>query len=971
MRVLPVLRLSGSAALLLLVLHSPAFAQQGAVAGTATRLADGAGVPAVQVQVLRSDGSVVASELTGGSGAYRIGNLSGGTYTVTFAAAGWENLTETGVAVASGETTTVSAQLRERAFTLNPLTVTTSKKVEKALDAPASVQVVDHEDVEERPATSLTDHLKEKAAVDVVTTGVQSNYVVIRGFNNIFSGQTLSLTDNRIARVPSLRANVSHLQPTTNADIDRVEIVLGPGSALYGPNAANGVIHYLTRSPIDAPGATLSVAAGLRQQGSEEKTVPVIDLNQNGMADDFVTTGFESTTEEVVHVEGRYAIKSADDRFGIKLSGQYFTGDDYNFIDEAEVQQRAIAGACLAPGAVSPSNPACLNFAGDLDLSNAAGVAALETRVGNVGAGRDTNLERWALDLRTDFRPTEDLSVIVSGGRTTAVNSVDLTGIGAGQVQDWGLWYGQVRTNYKRFFGQVFFNKNSNNDTYLFRSGRPLVDKSSLFVAQLQHGTDIDERNSLIYGVDFLHTVPQSEGTINGRYEDDDTIDEVGGYVQYESALSEQFDLTLAARVDKHSRLEDPVFSPRAAIVYHPNQDNSFRLTFNRAFTTPSTLNLFLDISAQSIPIPGTPFRYDVRAQGPSEDGFTFMRDGAGVPQHLSPFNPLLGGSARQFLPTTTEQLWSEAVALVSAGNEQAGGLLQSIPVPDQTRIPVVGALLDLETAGFGAPIFDLASIVDPDPLRETTWQTLEAGYKGLLETRWLVAVNGYYTRVSDFVSALQPITPNVFLPEAPTGAYLQENFRPLVGTAFPDTATADATAAQLAAQIGQIPLGVITPGTAGGVTDAPLIVTYRNLGDFDLFGAEMALSYLLTDHWELTGTASWVSDNMFNAGTEDVPLNAPTWKGSLGARYRNEDSGISGAARARFVDGFPVASGVYRGDVDSYAVFDVNFGYEIPGSRGLRAQLDVQNVFDKSYSTFPGTPMLGRFTVLRMLWAP
>ena len=578
------------------------------------------------------------------------------------------------------------------------------------------------------------------------------------------------------------------------------------------------------------------------------------------------------------------------------------------------------------------------------------------------------------MDLRTDIRPSEDVSIIVSGGRTTAVNSIDLTGIGAGQVNDWKMYYGQARLTIDRLFAQAFFNKSDNTETYLNRSGRPLTDKSSLFVGQLQHGTQLDDGHDLIYGVDYLHTVPQSEGTINGRHEDDDTIDEVGGYVQYSGTLSEQFDVTLAARVDKHSRLDDAVFSPRAAVVYKPDQENSFRLTFNRAFTTPTTLNLFLDISAQTVPIPNTPFAYDVRAQGTTADGFSFNRGAGGVPMHMSPFAPLLGGTPRDFLPTTTEQLWSEAVALISAGDPGAGQLLQSIDAPSAAEIPVVGSTLNTETGEFGDPIFDLAGIMDPEPLRETTWQTLEAGYKGFLDTKWLVTVNGYWTKVNDFVSALQSFTPNVFLPTQPTQAYLQGEFRQLVGPdpfPFQSEAEADAAASQLAGTIGQVPLGVLAPETAGGETLAPILVTYRNLGDFDLFGADLALNYLVTDHWELAGTVSLVSDETFQAGEEVVPLNAPTFKGSFTARYRNEDSGISGALRARFIDGFPVASGVYVGEVDAYSVFDVNFGYEIPGTDGLRAQLDVQNVFDEGYQTFPGTPTLGRFTMLRLLWTP
>jgi iron complex outermembrane receptor protein len=914
---------------------------------------------------------VVATDLTAAGGTYRIGNLSGGTYTVTFTAAGWENLTETGVVVAAGETVNLSPQMRERAFTLNPLSVTTSKKVEKALDAPAAVEVVDEQDIEERPATSLTDHVKEKAAVDVVTAGVQQNYVVIRGFNNIFSGQTLSLTDNRIARVPSLRANITHLQPTTNLDIDRVEVVLGPASALYGPNAANGVIHYLTRSPIDDPGATLSIAGGLRQQDGATKTVGLpFDANGNGMLDDAVTVSREGSSEGILHGEGRYAWAAEDERFGVKLSGQYFGGEDYAFIDPNEVQQQALAGACIQSG-FDPASGACQNFAGDLSLNNPDGASALQTRVQNVAGGRDADLERWALDFRSDYRPTEDLSFILSGGRTTGVNSVDLTGIGAGQVQDWKMYYGQLRTNYRRAFAQVFFNKSDNDQTYLLRSGRPLTDKSSLVVAQLQNGTAINKDHDLIYGVDFLHTVPQSDGTINGRHEDDDTIDEVGGYVQYGGALSEMFDVTLAARVDKHSRLEDAVFSPRAALVFKADEKNSVRLTYNRAFTTPTTLNLFLDLSAQTIPIPGTPFAYDVRAQGTSENGFEFMRDGNGVPMHMSPFNPLLGGAPREFLPTTTAQLWTEATELVRAASPQGGAALDFAGTPSTSEVPVVGAVLNTQTGGFGNPIFDLASIMDPDPLTATTWQTFEVGHKSLIGTQWLVATNVYHTRVNNFVSALQAFTPNVFLPELPTRAYLERRFREGVGVAFPDTATADATAAQLAETIGSVPLGVLTPGTAGGETLAPILVTYRNLGDFNLWGAEVSGSFLFNNYWELAANLSWVNQETFEADGEVIPLNAPKWKSSFTGRYRNEGSGMSAALRARFVDGFPVASGVYVGEVESYVVFDVNFGYAIPGAENLRAQLDIQNVFDDSYQSFPGTPSLGRFTMLRLLWAP
>jgi iron complex outermembrane receptor protein len=135
-------------------------AQEGAISGTVTDMT-GLGLSAVEVEVLRVDGSVVAGEFSTTSGAYRITGIPAGTYTVQFTLPGWELVQEEGVTVVSGQTTSVSAGLAERSFNLNPITVTTSKRVEKALDAPAAVEVVSREAIEARPTVTPVDHVKD------------------------------------------------------------------------------------------------------------------------------------------------------------------------------------------------------------------------------------------------------------------------------------------------------------------------------------------------------------------------------------------------------------------------------------------------------------------------------------------------------------------------------------------------------------------------------------------------------------------------------------------------------------------------------------------------------------------------------------------------------------------------------------------------------------------------------------------
>ena len=933
-------------------------AAQGGIAGIVRDDATAAPLASVLVEVVDGSGTVVASGISGPGGAFRLEDVPAGSYTVRFTAPGWATSNVAGTTVTAGQVTSVAATMTQQSYELNPITVTTSKTEEKVLDAPASVEVVRPVDIAERPTTTIVEHVKGRSGVDVITTGVQGSYVTVRGFNNIFSGATLTMTDNRIARVPSLRANISHFNPTTNLDLDRVEVVLGPGSALYGPNAANGVIHSMTRSPIDYQGASFSMAGGLRQQ----KDGP----------------GIESSDEGLFHGEGRIAFAPSE-KFGMKVSGQYFSGTEYEFVDPVEAEQQAAAEACIGSD-YDLSNPACLNFAEGLDLTDPADQALLQSSVVNVANGRNYDLERWSVDARADFRPNEDTDIILSYGHNQSTSSIDLTGVGAGQVVDWGNDYVQGRLHYKSFFAQAFLNKSNNDQTYLLRSGRPLIDKSQLFVAQAQNSSRLGERQRLIYGADLLITTPKTEGSINGQFEDDDEVTEFGGYAQWEYALSPKFDLVAAARLDNHSRLEDPVFSPRAAIVYKPDLSNTLRATFNRAFSTPTTLNMFLDISAGTLPL-GGPFQYDVRATGSSEVGHLFERDANGRAMHMSPFAPLLGLDRRGFLPTTTPQLWAEAVAAVSAANPAAGIPLGLVGAPSEQQVSILALTIDptltqgdAPTASCPAPPFCITpggvdAVQDIPRLKPTITNTVEAGYKGLVGTRVLLGVNAWWSHITDFVSALQVATPNVFLNGQEVGAYLTQQYLGLVGTVFPDAGTAQAVAAATAAEIARIPLGVVTPASVGG-TQPALAFVYRNLGSVDVFGAEVAATFILGELFELQTNLALVDKNEFESSGDNpqlVPLNAPTFKANMQFLFRDEEAGVNANVRARVQNGFPANSGVYIGDVDGYEVFDIGAGWRIPGMRDVWLQLDVMNVFDKQYQSFVGTPVLGRMALGRV----
>ena len=867
-------------------------AQAGTISGRVTAAESGTPLADARVQALAPDGSAVASGYSDEQGRFRLANVGPGTYTVHVARLGYGEQRFAGVNVTAGSTTEVAVALSSVSVRLNPVVVSVGRHEQRALEAPASISVVDTREVEERPALAPTDHLRGMPGVDVVSTGLLQSNVVARGFNNVFSGALLMLTDYRYASVPSLRVNASYLIPVTNEDIGRMEVLLGPGAALYGPNSANGVLHIISRSPFDSPGTTFSVTGGERS---------------------------------VIRGALRHA-SVVGDQFAFKVSGQYMSGTDWPHVDpfEREARQEAIdAGA----------NPATL-------------------RIGR----RDPKVERWTGDVRMDFRPTAGTEIVASGGRAVAGKAVELTALGAAQANDWEYDYYQLRGRSGRLFAQAAINLSDAGDTYLLRTGQSIVDRSRLMLAQVQHGADLGARQSFIYGIDLQRTEPRTEGTITGRNEDDDTIDEIGAYIHSETRLSPRFDFVAALRVDDHNRLDDPVWSPRAAIVFKPAPDQSFRLTYNRAFATPTSNNLFLDIIAASS-LGGLPF--GVRAAGVPAGGFTFRRDCAGGVGGLcmrSPF-PAFGpmAPAQEYLPADATRYWPIVAQILYA---QSGGQIdiRNVPQPTAAQVGTV-----LRTLNVTTETFDPASpsdVRDVDPMRPTISNVLELGYKGLLGGRLLLAADVYYERKNDFVGPLIVETPNAFLDPASTAAYLASRGYPA------------AAAAQIAAAATMIPVGTVTPNSAL-TSDANLLLTYRNFGELELWGSDIAAEAILTDRVSATLTYSFVSDDFFPrskvGGLSDVALNAPQHKGSVGVRYRDEPRGLMLGARGRHVASFPMNSGVYIGTVPAYTLFDASFAYRLPFASEMVMSLDALNLLNERHQEFIGAPQIGRLVLAKV----
>ncbi|HLP19704.1 MAG TPA: TonB-dependent receptor, partial [Chitinophagales bacterium] len=506
---------------------------------------------------------------------------------------------------------------------LNQVVVSASKRNEKVLDAPASISVIGQEKMERTITTTPVEQLKNTPGVDIMRTGLVSSNVVIRGFNNIFSGSVLNVVDNRIGAVPSLRINAYQLVPTSNLDFDKIEVVRGPASALYGPNATSGVVHIITKSPLDQEKkfmTTVAMTSGftvLDNKTKDEFGKTLADYNGSNISGN------------IINPEIRHSGKLFNGKFGYKVSGSYFQAQDYPNYDPREPYDSKYhpnpdveyGGDSLLFGSARNGQV----FIPDTIRSfyrDSAGVSILDSAHLDVRRfTKDFSIRKYTFDGRIDIRPIEDITITINGG-LAGTRNVELTGLGAAQGgaggRGWIYWYFQTRFKWKNLFLQYFVNSSDAGNTFLipqlsasarngYSSENPyqvqlLVDKSKLHVVQVQYSHTPVEKLRLIYGVDGLFTRPNTEGTINGRFDTRDNVNQFGGYVQGDYEPLSWLKLVAAIRVDYNSIIKNAAASPRAAIVFKVAPTHSLRITYNRAFDSPTTLNQFLDLSNGYIP---------------------------------------------------------------------------------------------------------------------------------------------------------------------------------------------------------------------------------------------------------------------------------------------------------------------------------------------------------------------------------
>src|SRR5271170_1755806 len=143
-----------------------------------------------------------------------------------------------------------------------------SKSPESLQNAAASIYVISADDIRRSGATTIPEALRLAPNLEVARINASQYAISARGFNNAIGNKLLVLIDGRIVYTPLYSGVFWDAQDVMLEDVDRIEVISGPGAVLWGANAVNGVINIITRSSQKTQGGLVAVGGGNQEADS-------------------------------------------------------------------------------------------------------------------------------------------------------------------------------------------------------------------------------------------------------------------------------------------------------------------------------------------------------------------------------------------------------------------------------------------------------------------------------------------------------------------------------------------------------------------------------------------------------------------------------------------------------------------------------------------------------------------------------
>jgi len=249
--------------------------------------------------------------------------------------------------------------------------VSASRTATTPVDAPSAITIITADDIRLSGVTNIPDILRRVPGLSTLTMGAGNTNLAIRGFNQRISNKLLVLVDGRSAYFDFLGGTFFKTMNIDLADIERIEVIRGPGSTLYGANAFGGVVNIITKAPGAEQGGQVRLTGGM----GETLLGNVRFSGRKGIVGWRGSLGYEQTD--------RFALEYGPERTDVELTTQ-----------DASLAVRALrvnGGVAIVP-------------APNVSIGLSGGLSYVFDNFFAIGVFRDYWLQGLVADVRTDIR---------------------------------------------------------------------------------------------------------------------------------------------------------------------------------------------------------------------------------------------------------------------------------------------------------------------------------------------------------------------------------------------------------------------------------------------------------------------------------------------------------------------------------------------------------------------------------------
>jgi outer membrane receptor protein involved in Fe transport len=430
--------------------------------------------------------------------------------------------------------------------------VSASKTEEKLINAPATMTVIGAQTIQSAPSQNFAELLRAVPGVNLTQVSARDINVTARGATGTLATGQLALLDGRSLYQDFFGFVMWDFLPVNLNEIKQVEVIRGPASAVWGANALYGVVNVITKSPREMQGTSFTMGVG----GFDRSTSTV-----------------DQSAGTLFYISGTHA-QAVNDRWAYKISAGGYTQDPLP-----------------RPSGQIPCT--------------IAEVCKSQTTVYPPYTNEGTNQPKF--DARVDYDYPDGRKLSFAGG-LSGTKGIMHSGIGPFNINNGSVMgYGKINYSQKGFKAAFFTNiLNGDADNLLTRDlqNNPIVFsfKTNTYDFEASNVQTFQQKHVVTYGGNIRYNSFDLSLAPNG-----DNRTEGGAYVQDEIFLSRMYRLVAGARVDRFDYLNDVVFSPRVTFMVKPEENQTVRISYNRAYRSPSVVNNFLNVTIAQ-PLDLTPF---------------------------------------------------------------------------------------------------------------------------------------------------------------------------------------------------------------------------------------------------------------------------------------------------------------------------------------------------------------------------